>query len=383
MNLTELERYFEEILIADIKAIPQKVTTLFDIAGFPHRETVMSNFYAFYLDPNGQHQFGDLFLTALSEIIYQKKELKNELSVINNFDICKIEREVLTNKGNYIDIVITEPSDNFNEAENAIIIENKIYADVYNDLSDYFNSVKVKKKKIGIVLSLRVEQGLSKDKDFINITHDELLSQVEQSCGSYFLNADIKQIIILKEFIQNIKSMTQTNNLNEQYEFIFKHQEKIKKISELYSTIKADMFRQVNDVCDKLGLELTLQSKLNSQYRIFLSKCGMVYFTVWLENYFNKDGKVYISVQLNGKGIESISKINEIQFDEEEKKIMRKLETNRKDYFICAEIADKPKIEDIKNFTDYVYNKITQTPLIKIFKKIEGILSNGDQKNHR
>lgn len=273
---------------------------------------------------------------------------------------------MFTNNGKYIDIVITEPSDNNNEAENAIIIENKIYASVYNDLWEYYNFVKVNNNKIGIVLSLIHEQNLHEK--FINITHDELLSQVEQSEVSYFLNADIKQIIILKEFIQNIKSMTQTNDLNEQYEFFFKHQGKIKEISELYSTIKADMFRQVDEVCDKLNLGLTLQSKFNPQYRIFLSKNGMICIAVWLENYFNKnkDGKVYISVQLHGKGIESISKINEIQFDEKEKEIMKKLETTRKVYFICAENFDEPKLEDLKDFTNYVYKK-SQKHLLSVF----------------
>lgn len=382
MNLTKLEQYFQEILDADIKAIPQKVTTLFDIAGFPHRETVMSNFYAYYFDPNEQHQLGDLFISALSEIIKSKK---NGLSVLTNFGNCKIEREVFTNNGKFIDIVITESSDNNNEAENAIIIENKIYAAVYNDLREYYNFVKVNKNKAGVVLSLVPEQNLHEilisnthEETFINITHDELLSQVEQSSGSYFLNADIKQIIILKEFIQNIKSMTQTNDLNEQYEFFFKNQKKIKEISELYSTIKADMFRQVDEVCDKLNLGLTLQSKSNSQYRIFYSKSAPVYFAVWLENYFNKnkDGKVYISVQLNGKGIESINKINEIQFDEKEKEIMKKLETTRKVYFICAEIFDEPKLEDLKDFTNYVYKIITETPIKSIFTKIEKLLEN-------
>jgi hypothetical protein len=225
MTLKELEKYYEQLLKADLKVIPEKVTTLFDIAGFPHYETVMSNFYSFYLDPNGQHGFKDLFISALSEIIQRKTKC---ISVIANSKICYTEREVYTDNGKYIDIVVSEPSEIDDEVENALIIENKVNATVCNDLTEYYNSVRVNKSKIGIVLTLRPELYLPEK--FINVTHDELVNQVEQSSGSYFLNGDIKQTVILKEFIQNIKSMSQTKDLKEYYEFFFNIKTKSKKL---------------------------------------------------------------------------------------------------------------------------------------------------------
>jgi hypothetical protein len=338
----------------------------------------MSNFYSFYLDPNGQHGFNDLFISALSDIIERKTK---GLSVIANSKICYTEREVNTDNGKYIDIVVREPSESDDRVENAIIIENKVDASVYNDLMEYYNSIKVNKNKIGVVLSLRQEANLPKQ--FISITHNEFINQVEQSSGSYFLNADLKQTVILKEFIQNIKNMSQTKDLKEHYEFFFKHQDKIKKISDLYSTIKSDIFKQVDDVCEKLNLGLKLQGRYSSQLRYFFSKTAPVYFTIWLDNLFNGDGEIYIFVELNKEGISHLDKINKIKFTEDEKKLLDETTKVRKTYIHYATKEVKPSPEDIKDFTNYIYNQITQTPLIDIFLKIEKLLKDEKQKGSR
>jgi hypothetical protein len=334
----------------------------------------MSNFYSFYLDPNGQHGFNDLFISALSDIIKRKT---GGHSIIANSKICYTEREV----NRKIDIVVSEPSEFDDVVENAIIIENKVNASVYNDLMEYYNSIKVNKNKIGVVLSLRQEADLPEE--FINITHDEFINQVEQSSGSYFLNADLKQTVILKEFIQNIKNMSQTKDLKEHYEFFFKHQDKIKKISDLYSTIKSDIFKQVDDVCEKLNLGLKLQGRYSSQLRYFFSKTAPVYFTIWLDNLFNGDGEIYIFVELNKEGISHLDKINKIKFTEDEKKLLDETTKVRKTYIHYATKEVKPSPEDIKDFTNYIYNQITQTPLIDIFLKIEKLLKDEKQKGSR
>jgi hypothetical protein len=369
MLLEELEKYYEELLKADLKVIPEKVTTLFDIADFRHYETVMSNFYSFYLDPNGQHGFNDLFISALSDIIKRKT---GGHSIIANSKICYTEREV----NRKIDIVVSEPSEFDDVVENAIIIENKVNAPVYNDLMEYYNSIKVNKNKIGVVLSLRQEADLPEE--FINITHDEFINQVEQSSGSYFLNADLKQVVILKEFIQNIKNMSQTKDLKEHYEFFFKHQDKIKKISDLYSTIKSDIFKQVDDVCEKLNEKLNLGLELQGRQLktplLFPLRPHQCILQFGLTDLFNGDGKIYIFVELNEEGISHLDKINKIKFTDNEKKLLDETTKVRKTYIHYATKELKPSPEDIKDFTNYIYNQITQTPLIDIFLKIEKLL---------
>ena len=288
MLLEELEKYYEELLKADLKVIPKKVTTLFDIADFPHYETVISNFYSFYLNPSEQHGLSDLFISVLSDIIKRKT---GGHSIIANSKICYTEREVYTDNGKYIDIVVSEPSEFDDVVENAIIIENKVDASVYND--------------------------------------------------------------------------------------------KIKEIIDLYSTIKSDIFKQVDDVCEKLNLGLELQGHYNSKLRYFSSKTAPVYFTIWLDNLFNGDGEIYIFVELNEEGIGHIDKINKIKFTDNEKKLLDETTKVRKTYIHYATKEVKPSPEDIKDFTNYIYNQITQTPLIDIFLKIEKLLKDEKQKGSR
>ena len=67
-----LEEKFSEVLYAGFKGLPKKIKTLFDIAEFPKRERVISNFYAFYFDPLCEHGFRDLFVSTLSKLIADK-----------------------------------------------------------------------------------------------------------------------------------------------------------------------------------------------------------------------------------------------------------------------------------------------------------------------
>lgn len=366
MNFFELENYYADFLKADLKALPDRATTFFDIAGFPHYETVISNFYGFYFNPNGKHQFGDLFISALVEVL---KKRTNENDFITNYANCFITREFYTDNGKFIDILISEASENKDEIKNAVIIENKINASVYNDLQEYYNCIKVLHNKVGVVLSLRVEKNLPSN--FISITHHELLRAVEISSGSYFLNADTKDVIILKEFIQNIKSMTQTKDLKEYYDFFFKHKEKVMEAADLFSTIQADIFSQVNDCCDKLNLGLKLQGKYNSLLRYYVSQNNLVYFTIWLDNIFNGTGDVQIFVELNEEGMNYLDEINSLAFTEEEKALIKETSPVRKTYIHYALGIFNPLNEDLKDFTNYIYHKITETPLQTIFLKIE------------
>lgn len=370
MKENKSEEYYSDLLRSELAFLPQKVETLFDIAGFPHYENVMSNFYAYYFNPIAEHEFGDLFINAITNIISRKR---NGLSIISKTQTCYAEREVCTHNGKFIDIVIKEPSESINQVENAIIIENKVNATIYNELSEYYNYIDVNNSKIGVVLSTKKESNLPDY--YINILHIELVEEVEQSAASYFLNANLKHTIILKEFIQNIKHMNQKINLKEHYEFFFKNQKKIKEISELYQTVKEDIYRQVDDVCLMLGLELTLEGKYNSQLRYFTSKHKHVYFTILLNNLFNGDGKISIIVEIGEKGLQHIDEINKIPFNQEERKLLFEKAKIRKTYLHFAKTMLAPTQENLKDFTNYIYNQITTTPLKDIFIKVEETLS--------
>lgn len=139
--------------------IPPKRTrqrTFMDIVGINHRENSWSDIYAYFFNPKEKHKLGRLFIDTLNNLISDTLELK---------DFTVIREKVIDDKKR-IDLLIK------NEDE-ALIIENKVYASLYNDLSIYWENVKATYKK-GIVLSLyKIRIPEENADNFVNITHKE------------------------------------------------------------------------------------------------------------------------------------------------------------------------------------------------------------------
>ncbi|MDZ7691831.1 MAG: PD-(D/E)XK nuclease family protein [Balneolaceae bacterium] len=105
--------------------IPERESTIFEISGYPHFEEVISNVMAFFFRTDEKHSFSSVFVESL---LAAANTLNDDLP--SSFAVEKVEREVLTNTGNRIDLVIETDSV-------CIAIENKIYANLYNNLNDY------------------------------------------------------------------------------------------------------------------------------------------------------------------------------------------------------------------------------------------------------
>ena len=132
--------------LSGCKYIPPKRSrqrTLLDIAGINHRENSWSDIYAYFFNPKEKHKLGRLFIDSFNALIEQKSGLKPL-----KLESFTITREKTNDDKKRIDLLIK------NEEE-ALIIENKVYAGVYNDLSSYWESVKVPEiNKRGVILSL-------------------------------------------------------------------------------------------------------------------------------------------------------------------------------------------------------------------------------------
>src|SRR5690606_13304261 len=137
--------------------------TFLDIAKQPHYENVMSNIYAFYFRINEAHKFKDLFVTSLLELI--NKETKQ----IDSFFDFNVFTEFSVSDQKRIDILL-------HNDEQAIIIDNKVYHHLNNDLDVYYNGVNAT-NKMGVVMSLHSINNISHP-HFINITHLQLLNKV-------------------------------------------------------------------------------------------------------------------------------------------------------------------------------------------------------------
>jgi hypothetical protein len=114
-------------LLDEFKKVSGRIArpqTFMEIGGYPHYENVCSNFLAFFFDPEGPHGLSSLFLDALvgaAGVEGAEGRLGGNVSV---------EREVYTDAGNRIDLLIKSES-------RAMLIENKIFAAVANPFDDY------------------------------------------------------------------------------------------------------------------------------------------------------------------------------------------------------------------------------------------------------
>ena len=148
MDLKQAEIFLEEVKEICEK-IPKKEKTFMEISGYPHYENVCSNILAFYFNPKEEHKLNDIMLTALLDVA-KEKNVKADTNI--NASNINVFREFTTENGNRIDIVMQSD-------EIVIGIENKIMAEVYNDLTDYANTLeKLNNNAVKILLSLRTHQ---------------------------------------------------------------------------------------------------------------------------------------------------------------------------------------------------------------------------------
>ncbi|WP_238331114.1 PD-(D/E)XK nuclease family protein [Furfurilactobacillus milii] len=125
---------------------PNLPINVFDLSGFPHWETVSSNIWAYFINPNEQHGFGTLVLKSIMQAISGSTKCQivnstsHKLLKKNSFiyETVSVEREMQTTGANNVEdrsrrIDIDVDSDNFK-----LIIENKIDAlPSYNNLVAY------------------------------------------------------------------------------------------------------------------------------------------------------------------------------------------------------------------------------------------------------
>ena len=214
---------------------PEK--NIFDICGFPHYEVVVSNILAFFFDSNEKHHLNELFVKSLID--------SGVPGEINDFQF-NVEREVRTDKGGFIDILL------YNETH-CLVIENKIFASLYNDLDDYLKYAEDYKgvKPIGIVLSL-YNININHPR-FINITYSIFVKNLKKNLGFYLSNGHNKFIFLLLELISNLEYLysAEVSMDNNFVEFLKNNKEAVvslaKKLKNFHDDLRT-LVKQVNTI---------------------------------------------------------------------------------------------------------------------------------------
>lgn len=244
-----------EGLLTNLKMLPneEKIDEdLFSICGFPHYERVASNVLAFFLDNKREHGLGDLFIQSLlacGGIVSEGLDLNYEVMT-----------EVQTDKGNLIDLVVE--SDSF-----IIIIENKIYASLYNDLEDYYGHyAKARNSNVGprqifaFVLSLtKIPPIHSK---YIFIDYESLFLEIKTRLGEVAIRANLRYLLLLFDFITNVENLKRGSTMdNEFINFVKEHTNEIDNINTRLKKIHDD-FRHVVEAVNSQIVERFQSGKI-------------------------------------------------------------------------------------------------------------------------
>lgn len=288
--------------------LPKKRThkeTLLDIAGIDHLENHWSDIYAYFFNPKASHGLSRLFIDSLQDILCSKTE--QSPLMMKSFSVLR-ECGVQDEKGNTkrIDLLLQ------NEDE-AIIIENKVYAALYNRLDLYWNKPNVpEENKRGIVLSPWATP--VKFHNFVNITHEEFAHTIEDNLSAYFATANPKSLILLQDFIQNIYNVTHAMNEEEVY-FYFENREKINRLAEIRKNVVSHIWKTIEEdgntkllkpLFKENGMNLSIKTKNNVDYCYYTFDAlpdkvmlTLVYDTLW--NY-DKDGcRIRMFLELQSK----------------------------------------------------------------------------------
>lgn len=226
-------------LLHDFESLPDtlKSKSIFDIAGYPHYESVCSNILAFYLNPNNEHGLGNLLFSSLLNLAHG-----NELQQDN----VQINREVSTNKGGRLDIVI--------ETDNQIIgIENKIFHHLNNDLADYSDSIDEWAKpnqlsSIKIILGIRKEQESS---GFVSVTYEEFWGKVKERLGNYISTSSQKWILYLVDFMSTIEKLNGENmELDKNDQFFIENEERVNVLLNARNAFISKLNTKVRELLD-------------------------------------------------------------------------------------------------------------------------------------
>ena len=181
-------------LIKDFKKLekpPERKKAFLEIIGLSHLEAVSSKALAFFFDTDEVHQLKDLCLQALYDYILDRAKSENELAISTQ----SVEREVSTDDGSRIDIVIDTYDD-------LIIIENKLFHTVNNPFESYVNYGKLRRgERNGHYIILGIHKPETLPEHFKFISHFDLADAIRNRLGDYLMDADQHYVTLLVDYL--------------------------------------------------------------------------------------------------------------------------------------------------------------------------------------
>lgn len=334
-----------QLLTLDIPEARKRPIGFLEIINKQYHENINSTVYAHFINSEEQ-SVRDLFLNALTELI-QKKTGKS-FSFGKAYATC----EVATKNGR-IDIVIQDEW-----SQQVIIIENKIFHWLHNDLMDYWNHYPISDKlKVGILLTPYPHDIPEPVKNFfINITHADWIAKVKETGLPFGISN--KYAVYITDFVSTIESLSQNQKMNDQAKFYFQHAAKIQKVQETVSAAHQFLNEQFQLIADKLGWNVYGNSL---DWRNFWDAPNGIdtYLTIITSDLNRGEMKVKLILELNRENRNRFQEIEELLKNHPQFKQMRKGDvTFRYIHLGVREYHITPS--DLENLADFVYQKVLE-----------------------
>lgn len=292
-SLPALQRF------VDIMFLPpqqEKKRTFLDISGFPYYENVISNWYAYFLQQDEAHGLGHLFLNSLLSISARKGD---QPPLISNY---LVETEYTTSNKKRIDILIKGVGP---DSGKYIIIENKIYHWLNNDLSEYWDTCKAPaNNKLGIVLTLASQAIPAEVRGrYVNILHSELTTEIRISLGD-----SITKTPYLADFLIAIDNLYNDLYMNDEVLFYYKNISQCNRIYDITLNTYKYICEQINIAGQRLQLEFGGGRAEDYRY-LYLREQKGVYYTIIFHRMFEIPSQINIVIELHGKGLALVDHI--------------------------------------------------------------------------
>jgi hypothetical protein len=339
----------------DIPAFPKKEATFLDVADVAHHENTISHIYAWFIN-HANKNISALFVDTLLTLIREKG--------IPDFEFdgdCFCEREYQTPKGNRIDLVLTTDSTHATHSNNAlkdtsaIIIKNKIFHFLANDLQDYLDAVPAT-HKAGVLLTLRKEIIPEEVKNcFVNITHAEWCRTIQQKGIPH--NLSPKEYIYLTDFLSHMAGIENSPQA-EEARFFFDHSEKILKAVQVHDRAWDYLIAQLKHAANRLDCELS--GSAYAYRHIWDSKNDRdVYYSIVIRNTLTAAPEIMILIEVYRNGLK-----NKVEIDNAmTKQHYFNLEKGKDEGETWKHIAGKTYLINSEQWNDlgnFIYNAVNK-----------------------
>ena len=290
-------------------AVPEGVPTetgFFEISGTASCEAVNSRVYAWFLDREENPQLAPLFLDALLRVALAKL---GDASATKRVTLEEYEcsLEVTTASGKRIDILLDDT-----EAQSAVIIENKLYSSVHNDLVDYWNHISYSEdQKLGVLLTLHPTRVPDSVKSrFVNVTHLEWIEAVESK--GIPVGLSLYTYGLLTDFFNTMRTQSTSKSMNDQARFFFDHPTQVVRAKDCFIQAVGYIYGELNEVAQQLGLSLEYNRRqpFEKGYYCYLKnpKNGdAVFYTICCDGLFSSEHPaIDIIIELQSNAIHHV-----------------------------------------------------------------------------